>query len=216
MTTKPRKDRIDAHKNSRNSSNDKNAKIYTTSSILCQLKQEREMCSYVSKEYLAENDGWINKFSTFPEIEFSLVFEDNDFMVDVLKKDKNYIETIVYPKKRRGRSLLSRDLFRSKRVSVYLSDEELAKLENSAKHENMSISAFLRGIGLNRNIPQKPAKLDLLAYSELSRSASNLNQIAKHLNLDPETIHELNSIKSALSGFRRSLISARTEGSNEE
>lgn len=212
MNSITRNNRKDPHKQERYIISD-NCNQYTTSFILTKLFEEREMNCMVSKDLLDETDRWIDKFKTFPEIIFNLdVVED---FVEFFMKNQNLIEATIYPKKRRGPPLLPSERLRSKRISVYFSDEELEKLENSAKTENMSISSFLREIGLNRNIQQKPAKLDLQTYSELSRAAANLNQISKHLNTCPEAIHELDSIKQVLNDFRLSLISAKDGGDNE-
>lgn len=216
MTTKKHADRKDTNSDFRCSLKIKNTEKYTTKAILSRLLEERPLYEMIADNYLTGADDWIEKFRNYPEIEFYFILERDDFMVDVLTKYKAYIEATVYPQKRRGRSLLSKDKFRSKRISVYFSADELEKLDHSANSENMKIPEFLRQIGLNRKIPPKPAKLDLEAYSILSRTASNLNQIAKHLNSHPEAVHELDTVKSALSDFRRSLISARTEGNNEE
>lgn len=213
MTTTTRKNRKDQHEMERHL-NSESCKQYATSTILSKLLEELEMNCLVSKELFDENNYWIERFKVYPEIIFNLDVDD-DF-VEFLSKNKKLIESIVNPKKHRGRSLLPSGRFRSKRISVYVSDEELEKLEISAKLENMSISAFLREIGINRKITPKPAKLDLQAYSELSRSASNLNQIAKVLNSNPEAVIDLDNTKNALSEFRRSLICVRLEEDCDE
>lgn len=216
MTIKPRKDRKDSNRNARVPLVTESKK-YSTSSILNQLQKERDYYAMVSSEYLAIADGWIEKFSHYPEVEFYMDFESkSDFLIDLLERRKEFLECVVYAKKQRRRSLLPQDRFRSKRVSVYLSDNEIMKLENLAKSENMSISSLLRHSGLNKKITQKPAKLDLRAYRELAHASSNLNQIAKHLNSHPEATQELDSIQAVLNDFRQSLISAYvTESGNE-
>lgn len=206
MNSVTRNNRNDQHKHERYIISD-NCNQYTTSFILAKLFEEREINCMVSKKLLDETDHWISKFRTFPEVVFNL--DVVEYFVEFFMKNQNLIEATVYPKKRRGPPLLPNERLRSKRISVYISDAELEILENSAKSENMSISSLLREIGLNRKKQQKPAKLDLQAYSELSRAAANLNQISKHLNSHPEAIHELESIKSALNDFRLSLIGAK-------
>lgn len=212
MTTKIRKSRKDLHKIERNLNVD-NCKPYTTSKILIKLQEELELNCLVSKELFDANKYWIEKFKMFPEIEFNLAVDD-DF-VEYFCVHKKQIENTAYPKKRRGRPLVPSIELRSKRISVYISDQDLEKLEKSAKRENMQLSDYLREIGLKRKIPPKPATLDLQAYSELSRSASNLNQIAKHLNSCPDAIIELDITIKALKDFRHSLIGVKTEGCNE-
>lgn len=217
MTIRPRKDRKDSKKNARVPMLSEATKKYTTSSILSQLRKERDFYAMVSIEYLAMADEWIEKFSHYPEVEFYMDFENKyDFLVDLLERRKEFLECVVYAKNRRRRSLLPQDCFRSKRISVYLSDNEIMKLENLAKSENMSISSLLRHLGLNKKITPKPAKLDLRAYRELAHASSNLNQIARHLNSHPEAIQDLDSIQAVLNDFRSSLIGAGvTESGNE-
>jgi len=193
--------------------NSKNGQQYVTSTILGKLLEEREINELVSPELLHDTDYWIDKFKNYPEIVFYLDVVD-DF-VEFLCKNEKMIEATVYPKKRRGPSLKAIDRIRSKRISVYVFDEELETLENLANQEHVTIPALLRKKGLNHKISHKPAKLDSQAYIELSHAASNLNQITKFFNSHPEAIFDLDKTKTVLNDFRRSLIGVNIEDGDE-
>lgn len=93
-------------------------------------------------------------------------------------------------------------------VSVRLSEAELARLD--AKRGRWARGEWLRMAFLDKLNPQLP-NLNAQAYSELARSASNLNQIAKHLNESGgrEVLEaEIQKIIHALHDFRVSLIAA--------
>ena len=78
-------------------------------------------------------------------------------------------------------------------------------------------AAFLREAFLQRKTIVVP-ECNRKAWSELSRSASNLNQIAHHLNLSGMAAHELRLIAdicTELSRFRASLVGARLTGERD-
>ncbi len=212
MTTRIYKNRNDINLQERQL-NSKKSKQYLTSTILDKLLKERELNELVSPELLHDTDYWIDKFKKFPEIVFYLDVDD-DF-VEFLCKNENMIEATVYPKKRRGPSLKAIDRIRSKRISVYVFDEELETLGNLANQEHVTISALLRKKGLNHKISHKTAILDSQAYNELSHAASNLNQMIKFFNSHPEAIIDLEKTRTALRDFRRSLIGVNIEDGDE-
>jgi hypothetical protein len=68
---------------------------YTTTSILLKLDQEREENIYISKELFEETILWIDRFKTFPEIEFDLLGNDELF-INFLEANKSKIEETIY------------------------------------------------------------------------------------------------------------------------
>lgn len=95
---------------------------------------------------------------------------------------------------------------REKRVSVYFSDTEYEKLVAKVGDKKL-LSDFLRNLGLGKKasrvvIPEINSK----AYSELARTAANLNQVAKAINTgDPVDIEQ---IQTSLKELRFAIIGA--------
>jgi len=113
----------------------------------------------------------------------------------------------------------------SKRIpplSIRLTAEERALLEQRAG--GLSLAGYIKSIVFTDNAPryrsrrQTPeldAKLlaELLALLGASRMASNLNQIAKHLNqgtliVDPELDNDLKAAASEVAWIRSTLLQA--------
>mgnify|MGYP004445170827 CR=1 FL=1 len=90
-------------------------------------------------------------------------------------------------------------------ISVLLDDSELSKLE---KERIINAKAIPRGTYLrsifNSSTPSHIPAINRELYRELSRSASNLNQIAHHLNLKESV--EIQTVFDALSDFRTKLL----------
>jgi tRNA U34 5-carboxymethylaminomethyl modifying GTPase MnmE/TrmE len=77
----------------------------------------------------------------------------------------------------------------------------------------MSRAKFIRTRSLGDSLPQMAVvpELNRQAWVELSRAASNLNQIAHHLNLTElkgKRVVNINEINKALIDFRNKLIGA--------
>ena len=100
-------------------------------------------------------------------------------------------------------------------VSVRFSAQEKEELD--AARGRTAAGRFLREAFLQRKTIIVP-EYNRQAWSELSRSASNLNQIAHHLNLSGMAAHELSliaDIRAELSCFRASLVGARLTGERD-
>ena len=100
-------------------------------------------------------------------------------------------------------------------VSVRFSAQEKEELD--AARGRTAAGRFLREAFLQRKTIVVP-ECNRKAWSELSRSASNLNQIAHHLNLSGMAAHELRliaDIRAELSRFRASLVGARLTGEQD-
>ena len=100
-------------------------------------------------------------------------------------------------------------------ISVRFSAQEKDELD--AARGRTAAGRFLREVFLQRKTIVVP-ECNRQAWSELSRSASNLNQIAHHLNLSGMAAHELSliaNIRTELSRFRASLVGARLTGERD-
>jgi hypothetical protein len=90
-------------------------------------------------------------------------------------------------------------------------EEELEKLDALRALFAMSRAKFMRTRALADALPQTTIvpKLNRDAWVKLSRSASNLNQIAHHLNSSGFKSSMLSEIAQSLKDFRMALIGAR-------
>ena len=92
-------------------------------------------------------------------------------------------------------------------VSMRMNKSELKELDR--RRDRMQRGAYVRQALLGKT-PAIIPEINRQAYSELARSASNLNQIARHLNSGGQAdVHE---IVMALIEFRSKLIGADHEG----
>lgn len=115
-------------------------------------------------------------------------------------------------KRRRGRKPLAKSDKREHCISVRVNASEQVQIE--AKRGQVPAGEYLRLAGLNALPPAPPSSLNREAWVELSRAASNLNQIAKTLNsgeVSVETAHALDALRE----FRFALIGAKLGGSDE-
>lgn len=108
-------------------------------------------------------------------------------------------------KNRRGPKKLPDDLKRDHCVSVRLNDAELSSLDEQRGH--VQRGEFLRSVW-SGNAPVQIPELNRTAWTELSRAASNLNQIAKLLNMRVDV--EPAQIAAELAAFRMALIGVQS------
>jgi hypothetical protein len=108
-------------------------------------------------------------------------------------------------KSRRGHPKLDDDDRRQECVSVRLNKPELAILE--AKRGNLMKGEFLRMAALDQ-LPKVVPELNKDAWIELSRAASNLNQVAHKLNLDEYV--DADEIRRVFAEFRQKIIGIDT------
>lgn len=112
----------------------------------------------------------------------------------------------VKRKRRHGPAPLPPEVKRDHCVSVRLNVGELAKLD--MERGKTPRGEWLR-LAWECALPPAPApELNREAWVELSRAASNLNQLAKRLNEGGEA--EAQEILAELAGFRAALIGAKT------
>lgn len=109
---------------------------------------------------------------------------------------------------RRGPESLDATTRRDHCVSVRLNLDELSRLDEQRALVGMQRGEYLRAASLHQLPPTIPA-INREAWVELSRAASNLNQLAKAHNegdaLNPE------HLRQGLAGFRAALIGAGGE-----
>jgi hypothetical protein len=104
-------------------------------------------------------------------------------------------------------------------VMARFNDEELKRLDALRGLFAMGRAKYMRARVLDDKLPKTTIvpELNREAWVKLSRSASNLNQIAHHLNkLGPDLL-DIPSITEALKDFRMALIGAMVfKGDREE
>lgn len=106
-----------------------------------------------------------------------------------------------------ARPLLKSSALRTK-VDCYFSPAERTNLQAKASQVGLGLSAFIREVALGKPIKALPT-INAERWSELARTAANLNQIAHHLNegrihgIDASLIAELLEQVQAL---RRELV----------
>jgi hypothetical protein len=103
-------------------------------------------------------------------------------------------------------------------VMARLNSAELERLDALRSVFAMSRAKYMRTRALGDSLPRSTVvpELNRRAWAELSRAASNLNQLTHHLNvmkhrnliLDPDV--EIDLITKALKAFRNRLIGAST------
>jgi hypothetical protein len=87
-------------------------------------------------------------------------------------------------------------------VSVYLDPTEIERLDNA--RQKMRRGTYLRSLFLGHELPVPIPEINRQAYTELARSASNLNQITHRLNMKQQV--EITEILSVLREFRNHLL----------
>lgn len=111
-------------------------------------------------------------------------------------------------KSKRGPARLPVDQRRDHCVSVRVNDDELERIDILRRLTGSQRGEFLRIAALhpNRLPPQVPA-LNREAWTELSRAASNLNQLAMKSNFGDHV--PLAQVRDELAAFRSALLGAR-------
>ena len=101
---------------------------------------------------------------------------------------------------------------RLNKVSVFMTDEELARVSAHAVLRKRRAASYLRDAGLNCIPPTIPA-LNRDAWVELSRAAGNLATVATAMR--GGDFIELSEIKQKLADFRLKLIGADLKTDSE-
>lgn len=99
--------------------------------------------------------------------------------------------------------LLPRQVLRE-RFDLYLNESEREAISAKAKRLNLPVSTYIRKTALGQRIQAPPPAVNIRAWQEAARWASNLNQIAhalasgKATGVDPVTVDQLNDAVRAL------------------
>lgn len=116
------------------------------------------------------------------------------------------IEDTITKKRGRGRKPVPDDVKRKHGVTCRLTDAELAHVDRL--RGNMTAGEWVRTAALGRP-PRIVPELNRQAWLELSRAASNLNQLAKLGHFTDVNVTE------QLKAFRAALIGADLEADDE-
>jgi len=114
--------------------------------------------------------------------------------------------TDIVMKRRHGPERLSPDLKRAHCISVRMNVAELADLDN--KRGRIPRGEWLR-LASEDKLPPSIPPLNRQAWIELSRSASNLNQVSRKLNSGDEV--EVSELRQVLADFRMKLLGGDDE-----
>jgi hypothetical protein len=106
-------------------------------------------------------------------------------------------------KSKRKQDNISPREVRKHQVQIMLNDSELAVVDSVKS--GLRRAEVVRML-INGNLPAPIPELNALAWTELSKSAANLNQIAHHLNAGESL--EIEKIRAELEGFRAALLGA--------
>lgn len=109
---------------------------------------------------------------------------------------------------RRGPEPKPLDEIRSRRFSIRFTEDEFNAIKERAGSDSPKVIAeFIRRCSLNKKLPTPPAPIPELnrdAWLYLARSASNLNQVSKKLNMGEALIDD--DILKVIEDFRLKLI----------
>ena len=113
--------------------------------------------------------------------------------------------------------LLPRQVLRE-RFDLYLNESEREAIGAKARRLNLPVSTYIRQAALGQRIQAPPPAVNIRAWQEAARWASNLNQIAhalasgKATGVDTATVDQLNDAVRAL---RLQLLTQKTIADGE-
>lgn len=111
-------------------------------------------------------------------------------------------------RRRRGRINLDPSENRTHTISTRLNDAELQELDAKCAQCHMQRGEFLRTAALHK-LPDHIPEINREQWVELSRSASNLNQLAYHLNTT-EIAPDIAEVRKLLAEFRDYLVGLKS------
>lgn len=108
-------------------------------------------------------------------------------------------------KKKRGPAPMHPSELRTIRVNVYLHPDEAAELDRRRARVGLQRGPYMRMSALDK-LPRQIPELNRVAWAELSRIGSNLNQLAREFNQGNPPLFD--SVEATLSELRAALIGA--------
>lgn len=116
-----------------------------------------------------------------------------------------------HPPRQGGRPKGDPTTVRRKTIGVRVNDAELESLRKRALQMGMSPAQWLRTAALRRQLPPPPVPaVNIEAYTELSRLAVNLNQIARAANIGRAAVPSglLQSLQKEVMTLQSNLLGA--------
>lgn len=110
-------------------------------------------------------------------------------------------------KRRRGPAPKPAEEKRTNRLSVYFTEAEYADMMKRVPRR-AELCNYIRAQVLDQKVQQSLSipDINIKLYGELGKAASNLNQIARHMNVEGQT--EIAQLQIELAAFRLALIEA--------
>lgn len=113
-------------------------------------------------------------------------------------------------KRKRGPAPRPPEEVRTKRISIRLTPDEYAKVqERAGRDDSRHVADFVRRLALGKPLKPSIPEVNREAWEVLARSSANLNQVARHLNSGEAMQAEL--IRKQLESFRLALIGAHLD-----
>lgn len=103
---------------------------------------------------------------------------------------------------------------RTNRISLRLTDSELAAIQRNAKDTNArKVALYIRNSALNK-LPVEVPELNKESWVILATAVANLNQLMKKIN-NPNGKAQVNEIKETVDSLRSSLLGIKFEAKDE-
>ena len=106
---------------------------------------------------------------------------------------------------------------RTNRISLRLTDSELASIQSNAKDTNArKVALYIRNSALNK-LPVEVPELNKTAWVILATAVANLNQLMKKMN-NPNSKGsvQISEVSKTLKDLRMSLLGINFNNNNEE
>ncbi|HED3393374.1 TPA: hypothetical protein R4132_004866 [Enterobacter hormaechei subsp. steigerwaltii] len=103
---------------------------------------------------------------------------------------------------------------RTNRISLRLTDSELASIQKNAKDTNArKVALYIRNSALNK-LPVEVPELNKESWVVLATAVSNLNQLMKKMN-NPGAKLQVGEVKNTVDELRSSLLGIKFEAKDE-
>jgi hypothetical protein len=167
-----------------------------TTDILTALAVEKEDYSLISKQLLAKTIEWIDRFESFPDIEFELEGDSANYLSFLETNTSKILVTVSKyrnAKRQHGPAKKALNGIKKNHVTVYFNDADFAKLCNRAgtnvpvkkiggdTASRKKLAGYLRNAAFGA-VPPRVPEVNYVVWTELAPVVANLNQIAHKLN----------------------------------